>query len=264
MPYLLHEWLNVIVRWTHVFAGILWIGQTYYFTWLDARLSDPKEEGQVWMVHSGGFYAVAKQKSPAAGRTLHWFKWEAAMTWLSGIILLVLVYYMGGLMLAAGDSRLTLGQAIAVSIGLLPLAWLVYDALWQSPLARSYTLAAVISYLLLVATTWGLIQILSARAAYMHVGVIMGTLMAANVWMRILPAQRRLVATAREGSEPDQALATRAKLRSKHNTYMVIPVVFIMLSSHFPVATYGHRYNWLILAGLILAGWVAAHIIRKH
>ncbi len=258
MNYTLQEWLNLFLRWMHVFAGIMWVGATYYFTWLDRRFhsSDPDE---VWMVHSGGFYVVKKESRPSAEHTLHWFKWEAAMTWLSGVLLLILVYYIGGALIESDQS---FKVALAVGIGAIIVGWKVYDLLWLSPLAKSEPLAIAISYALLVALAWWLPQVMSPRAAYLHVGAVLGTCMAANVWERIIPAQKKMVAAAREGRQPDQILADRAKFRSKHNTYIVIPVVFLMLSSHFPVVTRG--YDWKMLAVLTLVGWVVAHIIRKQ
>lgn len=216
------------------------------------------------MVHSGGFYVVEKQKGPELlPRRLHWFRWEAALTWLSGLVLLILVYYFGGALVDPDVADITQGTGIGIGVSVLLLGWLVYDLLWRSPLGRSEVTAATVSFLLLVGISYGLSNVLSGRAAYMHVGALMGTVMAANVWMRILPAQRRMLANARDEKSPDLALAARAKQRTKHNTYMVVPVIFIMLSNHFPVATYGQKYNWLILAGLILVGWAAAKIIRS-
>jgi uncharacterized membrane protein len=254
------EWLNLAIRWFHVFVGILWVGTTFYFTWLDGRLA---EEGRVWMVHSGGFYSVEKQKVVGALPRLHWFRWEAALTWLSGVLLLGLVYYHGGLMVDADVADISAGKAIGIGFGAMILAWPVYDLLARSPLGKSEAGFAVVAFLLLAALSYGLSQALSGRAAYMHVGAVMGTLMAANVWMRILPAQRRMIAAAAEGKEMDAALAARAKLRSKHNTFMAVPVVFIMLSSHYPTATYGQRYAWAILCAMILVGWAAAKLIRR-
>jgi uncharacterized membrane protein len=248
------EWLNLAVRWAHVFAAIMWIGQTYFFTWLDRRFHDEK---QVWMVHSGGFYVVDKQQVPELlPQTLHWFKWEAALTWISGFLLFIIVYYTGGLMTGAKE--------VGVSIALLIAGWIVYDLLWLSPLVRFEKAGAVISYAILVATIWGLTRFYDGRAAYLQAGAMLGTIMAANVWMRILPAQRQLIAATKAGEAPDMTLADRAKQRSKHNTFTVLPVVFIMISNHFPVATYGHEYNWAILAALVLIGWGAAAIIRSH
>jgi uncharacterized membrane protein len=271
MSFNLSEWLNLAVRWIHVFAGILWIGQTYLFTWLDGRLTAEEQAAtrgnaaaQVWMVHSGGFYVVEKQKVPELlpGK-LHWFRWEAALTWLSGMVLLVIVYYMGGVLVDDSVARIGVGTGIAIGTGLLIVTWVIYDQMGQSPVGKSESLFAVVSFLLIVGIAYGLTRVLSGRAAYIHVGAMFGTLMTANVWMRILPAQRKMVAALKEGRKPDAALAARAKLRSKHNTYMVVPVVFIMLSNHFPTATYGNTYNWIILAVLVLVGWGAARIIRN-
>lgn len=271
MDFNVREWLNLVVRWIHVFAGILWIGQTYFFTWLDGRFAAEEEAGataksppQVWMVHSGGFYVVEKQKGPELlPRTLHWFRWEAALTWVSGMVLLVIVYYMGGALVDTSVADLSVGAGAGIGLGLMVVGWFAYDLLWQSPLGRAEGVAAAVCFLLLVGVTYGLTRVLSGRAAYIHVGALLGTLMAANVWLRILPAQRRMLAAARAGKEPDASQGAQAKLRSKHNTYMVVPVVFIMVSNHFPAATYGHKYNWVILAVLVLAGWAAAKLIRR-
>ncbi|HSE32706.1 MAG TPA: urate hydroxylase PuuD [Pyrinomonadaceae bacterium] len=268
----LSEWLNLALRWTHVFAGIMWVGTTYYFTWLDARLTEEEKAAanagnaaQVWMVHSGGFYVVERRKVPdIVSRTLHWFKWEAGTTWLSGFTLLVLVYYIGGGALIDPDVRdLSLLSAVGFGVGVIIVGGVVYDVLMQTPLARNEWLFAAVAYGLIVSLVYGLCQVLSARAAYIHVGALFGTIMAANVWMHILPAQRRMIAALKEGKQPDQRLAAQAKLRSKQNTFMAVPVVFIMISNHFPGVTYGDRYNWLILSGLILLGWIAAKFIRR-
>jgi uncharacterized membrane protein len=211
------------------------------------------------MVHSGGFYIVEKQKRPTLGpNTLHWFRWEAAITWLSGIMLLVMVYYLGGLMV---DDKMETAVPMGAGIAAIVLAWPVYDFLWRSKLGERA--GVVLSYLLIVAAAFGLTRVMDGRAAYIHVGAMLGTLMTLNVWMRILPAQRLMVAALNAGKEPDSGLAGRAKTRSKHNTFMAVPVVFIMVSNHFPVITYGDPANWLILAGLVLAGWVATAFIRR-
>jgi uncharacterized membrane protein len=253
------EWLNLIARWVHVFVGILWIGQTYFFTWLDGRLT---EEGQVWMVHSGGFYVVERRKAPGP-RELRWFRWEAAFTWLSGMILLAVVYYMGGALVDTDVRDISVRTGIAVGLGLLVVAWVVYDLMVRSPLGNNGTLFGAVSFMLLIGVAYGLCHTFSGRAAYIHVGAMFGTIMTANVWMRILPAQRRMIAATKQGKMPDAALAAQAKLRSKHNTYMVVPLIFTMISNHFPVATYGYRYNWAVLAAFILAGWGAARLIRR-
>jgi len=268
----LNEWLNLLFRWTHVFAGIMWVGTTYYFTWLDARLSEEEKavaatgaQAQLWMVHSGGFYVVEKRKVPdLVSRTLHWFRWEAAMTWLSGFALLVLVYYLGGGALIDRDVYdLSLGSAVAIGIGVIVLSGVVYDVMMASPLGRHEKAFAVIAYVLIVALAYGLTHVFSGRAAYIHLGAIFGTIMAANVWMHILPSQRKMIAALNAGRKPDEQLSARAKLRSKQNTFMAVPVVFIMISNHYPGVTYGERNNWLILSGLVLAGWIAAKFIRR-
>jgi len=268
----LSEWLNLIVRWVHVFAGIMWVGTTYYFTWLDARLTEEEKAAratagpaQIWIVHSGGFYVVEKRKVPdELSRKLHWFRWEAGTTWLSGFALLVIIYYLGGGALIDQDVMdLSLGSAVAIGIGVLIVGWLVYDLMMLSPLGRNEKAFAGVAYVLLVATTYGLTRVFSGRAAYIHVGAILGTIMAANVWMRILPAQRKMIEAIKAGNKPDEALAAQAKLRSKQNTFMAVPLVFIMISNHFPGVTYGERNSWAVLAGLILLGWIAAKFIRR-
>ncbi len=216
------------------------------------------------MVHSGGFYVVGKQKALAVTpERVRWFRWEAAITWLSGMFLLVLVYYMGGLLIDRDVADISIGAGVALGVSVLAVGWFLYDLIWQSPLGKAEGAAAVMCFILLAGVVLGLTHIFSGRAAYMHVGALLGTVMAANVWMRILPAQRRMIAALAEGKPPDPALSARAKLRSKHNTFMVVPVVFIMVSNHFPVATYGNRYNGVILLVLILLGWGAAKILRR-
>lgn len=268
----LSEWLNLVARWVHVFAGIMWVGTTYYFTWLDARLSEEEKaaratgtSAQIWMVHSGGFYTVEKRKVPdELSRKLHWFRWEAATTWLSGMALLVIVYYIGGgAMIDRDVADLSVAQAVGLGVGVLVIGWLAYDLMMISPLGKNEKAFAVTSYGLIVAVAYGLTRVLSGRAAYIHVGAMFGTIMAANVWMRILPAQRKMIEAIKAGRKPDEALAAQAKLRSKQNTFLAVPVVFIMISNHYPSATYGDRYNWVILSALILLGWIAAKVIRR-
>jgi uncharacterized membrane protein len=268
----LSEWLNLLFRWIHVFAGIMWVGTTYYFTWLDARLTEEEKATantgvvpQVWMVHSGGFYVVERRKVPdLVSRTLHWFRWEAGTTWLSGFALLVLIYYLGGGALVDPDVReLSAGVAVALGIGAIIAGGVVYDLMMLSPLGRNERLFAAVAYVLIVALSFGLTRIFSARAAYIHVGALFGTIMAANVWMHILPAQKKMIAALNEGRKPDERFSAQAKLRSKQNTFMAVPVVFIMISHHYPGVTYGDRYNWIILSVLILLGWIAAKFIRR-
>jgi uncharacterized membrane protein len=268
----LSEWLNLVFRWVHVFAGIMWVGTTYYFTWLDARLTEEEKAAasagvtpHVWMVHSGGFYVVERRKVPdLVSRTLHWFRWEAFTTWLSGFALLVLIYYLGGGALVDPDVReLSTGVAVALGIGVIVAGGFIYDVMMMSPLKRNEKLFAAVAYVLIVAFSYGLTRVFSARAAYIHIGAMFGTIMAANVWMHILPAQKRMIAALNEGRKPDERLSAQAKLRSKQNTFMAVPVVFIMISHHYPGVTYGDRYNWIILSVLILLGWIAAKFIRR-
>jgi uncharacterized membrane protein len=263
------EWLNLLSRWFHVFAAILWVGSTYYFTWLDGRFQEEERESageprepEVWMVHSGGFYVVGKRKTPSLKR-LHWFRWEAALTWLSGMVLLTVVYYHGGAMVDPDVRDISATTAGLFGIGMLVAGWIVYDLLVQSPLGRNEKAFAVVAFALVVGASYVSTHVLSGRAAFLHVGAAFGTIMAANVWMRILPAQRRMIAAVKESRAPDPAEGARAKLRSKHNTFMVVPLVFTMISNHYPVSTYGHDYNWLILSALVLVGWIAAKIVRR-
>ena len=255
-----------------LFRSIMWVGTTYYFTWLDARLTEEEKavaatgaSAQIWMVHSGGFYVVERRKVPdLASRTLHWFRWEAGVTWLSGFGLLVLIYYLGGGALIDRDVYdISHGWAVVLGIGVILASGFVYDVMMSSPLGRNEKAFAVVAYILIVALAYGLTQVFSARAAYIHLGAIFGTIMAANVWMHILPSQRKMIAALKEGRKPDERLSARAKLRSKQNTFMAVPVVFIMISNHYPGVTYGDRYNWIILSLLVLAGWIAAKFIRR-
>jgi uncharacterized membrane protein len=179
------------------------------------------------------------------------------------MMLLVVVYYLGGALVDPDVRDISVAAAVAFSIGLLVAGWVVYDLLMLSPLGKNELAFALVGYALLVGVAYLLTQVLSGRAAYIHMGALMGTLMVANVWMRILPAQRKMIAATSAGQTPDARLAAQAKLRSKQNTFMAVPVVFTMISNHFPTATYGSRYNWIILSVLILGGWVAAKIIRR-
>jgi len=268
MEFDLNEWLHIITRWVHVFAGILWIGTTYFFTWLDGRFhemadsgKENSDESKVWMVHSGGFYVVGKQTKPARIATkLHWFKWEAAITWLSGMVLLVLVYYTGGLLVDAMYDETT---SILIGFGSLVVAWFVYDFLWNSPLGSNERLGVIISFILAVVAIYGFSKLYGGRTAYIQAGAMFGTLMTANVWIRILPGQRKMVAALQNGEQPDLTLAARAKMRSKHNTFMIVPVVFIMISNHYPVGTYSSDGNWVVLSAVVFIGWVAAKFLRR-
>ena len=265
------EWLNLGVRWFHVFAGIMWVGQTYYFTWLDGQfakleknVSSGAAPSSVWMVHSGGFYTVEKKKSLGVGpEQVHWFRWEALMTWLSGMVLLFLVYYSSGGLIDTDVADISQTRGIMIGLAVLVGGWLVYDLAAQSRLSKSEGAFAGFAFIMTAAVGWVLLRALSGRAAYIHVGAMLGTIMTANVWFRILPAQRKMISAAAAGFHFDTSLSAQAKLRSKHNTFMAVPVVFLMISNHFPVATYGNRYSWAILIALVLVGWVAAKLIRS-
>jgi len=222
--------------------------------------------GELWMVHSGGFYEVVKRRVLAPGempRTLHWFMWEAYTTWITGMLLLGIVYYFSGgvYLIDRSVSGLGLGAAIGISLGLLVAAWLVYDALWRSPLARSPALAAGVGFALIVATSYGLTRIYPGRAAFIQLGAMLGTIMVTNVAHVIIPAQRAMVAATRAGRAADAALGVRAKQRSTHNHYLTLPVLFTMLSNHFP-STYGSRHAWLVLALLVITGAALKYVMN--
>ena len=262
----LADWANLLLRWAHFVAGIAWIGSSFYFIWLDRALTKPEHakpgvEGDLWMVHSGGFYQVEKRR-PGPGEVpavLHWFKWEAMLTWITGIALLILVFYLGGAyLLDPSVSRISRGAAIVLGIGLIVLGWPMYDGVWRSPLARRPPIAAAVSLGLLTAVTVLVCRLFSGRAAFMHVGALLGTIMVANVWERILPAQRQMLDATRAGRPADFTLGERAKQRSVHNSYMTFPLLLIMLSNHFP-ATYASPLNWLVLLLLGVAGAFVRH-----
>ena len=267
----IREWLNLSLRWFHVFAAILWVGQTYYFTWLDGQFrrleKNAAEAGiplQVWMVHSGGFYTVAKQNSLGVlPGQVRWFRWEALMTWLSGMALLFLIYYSSAGLIDTDVANISQAAGISIGLAVLVGGWFFYDLAARSPLGKSEAAFAAFSLIMTAAISRGLMHVLSGRAAYIEVGAMFGTIMTANVWFRILPSQRKMIATAAAGALFDASLGAQAKLRSKHNTFMAVPVVFIMISNHFPVATYGNTYGWEILVALVVIGWAAAKLIRE-
>jgi uncharacterized membrane protein len=259
------DWLNLAVRWLHFIAGIAWIGASLYFVMLDNSLKPAKKEtdrnrgchGELWAVHGGGFYNSQKfltgPKGEPLADDLHWSKWEAYTTWLSGMALLAIIYWWGANAYLIDRSVLELSApaAIAISAGSFVAGWFVYDTLCRT--VRNELALAIIVYVLLVAASWGYAQVFGARAAYIHVGVLIGTLMVWNVFFHIIPGQKRMVAEIRAGREPDPRPGIVGKQRSVHNTYFTLPVLFIMISNHYPM-TYGHRHGWAILAVFILAG----------
>lgn len=265
------EWLNLSVRWVHMITGVAWIGASFYFVWLENNLNrvNPKDglSGDLWAIHGGGIYHLEKYKlaPPSMPENLHWFKWEAYFTWLSGIALLCLVFYYNPMLyLVAPGSGLTGPEGVAIGIGALIAGWFVYDFLCDSPLGKKPALLGFILFVLLIAAAYGFSKVFSGRGAYLHVGAIIGTIMVGNVFRIIMPAQRALVAAIAENRTPDPTLPAKGLLRSRHNNYFTLPVLFIMISNHFP-STYGSQYNWLILAGIaVLAVLVRHYFNTRH
>ena len=268
------EWLDFLARWLHVIAGIAWIGTSFYFVAVDNHLRTPEEPedarrgvaGEEWEIHGGGFYQVQKFRvaPPKLPDPLHWFKWEAYTTWLSGFALLIVLYYVNARTYLVDPSvaDLTPTEGILISIGLLVAAWLVYDALCRA--VPSQLVIAIAVTALTTVAAWGCSQLFSARAAYIQVGAMLGTIMVANVFFVIIPAHHKLLRAIKEGREPDPAPGIRAKERSVHNNYLTLPVLFAMLSPHFP-ATYGHSYSWLILVVMMLIGaWIRLYFNLRH
>jgi uncharacterized membrane protein len=269
------DWLNLLARWLHVIAGIVWIGSSFYFIALDNHLRPPRDErdaeagvgGETWEIHGGGFYNIKKYlvAPRVLPETLHWFKWEAYTTWLSGFALMIVLYYLNAdtYLIDKSVADLSTGVAVAISIGLLAAAWLVYDLLCRLLAAQPLVLAALLLGLLTL-SAWGIEHLFSGRAVYLQVGAMLGTMMVGNVFFVIIPAHWELVRAKEAGREPDPAANERAKLRSVHNNYLTLPVVFTMLSNHFPF-TYGHSYAWLILVVLLVIGaWIRHFFNLRH
>lgn len=264
------EWLNLGVRWIHMIVGVAWIGASFYFVWLENNLnrSNPREglSGDLWAIHGGGIYHLEKYKlaPPTMPDNLHWFKWEAYSTWLSGVALLCVVFYANPtLYLLAPGSSLSGIEGVGIGLGSLFVGWFIYSLLCDSPLGKRPALLGLILFVLLVAAAWGFSQVFSGRGAYLHVGAIMGTIMVGNVFRIIMPAQRALVAAIAENRAPDPSLPAKGLLRSRHNNYFTLPVLFIMISNHFP-STYGSQYNWLILAGIALLAVLVRHYFNTR
>lgn len=263
----LEQWLGLVLRWAHVITGVAWIGTSFYFNWLNARIAAPETPepgvgGELWSVHGGGFYRVVKYTVAPTRlpRTLHWFKREAYATWWSGASLLVLLYYVGAreYLIDPAVSSIGPGAAVALGIAVLVLPWTVYDLLCRSPLGSRPRVLAAVGFALVTALAWGLSHVFSARAAYLHVGAALGTIMAANVFRVIIPAQRDMVAALSAGRAPDAARGRQGALRSLHNNYLTLPVLFVMVSNHSP-ATYGNPWGWAILAMLFVIGVLVRH-----
>jgi len=270
------DWLQLILRWVHLITGIAWIGASFYFVWLDNSLESPRDPadadkgigGELWAVHGGGFYVVRKfrvapETLPA---TLHWFKWEAYWTWISGFALLVVMYYLHPRVYLIDKATADLAplQAIGISFALIVVGWIFYDQLCKRlGLEREAWIAGtMIAFVALVA--WGLSQLFSGRGMYIQIGAMLGTIMVANVAHVIIPSQRRLVKAKEQGVAPDPIDGLRGKQRSVHNNYFTLPVLFVMISNHYPL-TYGHRQAWLVLiAILLLAAYVRHFFNLRH
>ena len=264
---ILWDWAGFAVRWLHVITAIAWIGSSFYFVALDLGLRKapdlpPGAHGEEWQVHGGGFYHIRKYlvAPEAMPEHLTWFKWESYATWLSGAALLMIVYWVGAELYLIDPSRadLAVWQAIALSAGSLTIGWIVYDALCKSPLGERPTVLMLLLFVLLVAMSWGYHQIFSGRAALLHLGAFTATIMTANVFLIIMPNQRIVVADLKAGRKPDPKYGKIAKLRSTHNNYLTLPVVFLMLSNHYPLA-FATDYSWIIAALVFLMGVTIRH-----
>ena len=270
------EWLNLLARWVHFITGVAWIGASFYFIWLDNHLEAPRQAGddekgvggELWSVHGGGFYhsqkyRVAPQVLP---ETLHWFKWEAYSTWLSGMFLLILVYWYGAQVYLIDPTVAELSPVVAVSIAAAAIvgSWVIYDLLCKTRLGNNDRLFGIVLLVLVSLLAWGLCELFSGRGAYIHFGVVLGTIMVANVFFVIIPGQRRMVEAAERGETPDPRDGINAKLRSVHNTYFTLPVLFVMTSNHYAM-TYNHEYNWAILIAIALAGaLIRIYFVARH
>ncbi len=266
------EWASLLLRWAHLIAGIGWIGASFHFIALDLGLKRSKQDvfgvtGESWSVHGGGFYHVRKYgvAPQAMPKDLHWYQWDAYATWLTGFALMFVVYYLGAerYLIDPTVRELSAGWAVALSVLFLAAGWFVYDGLCRSPLARDGRTLAALLFVLMVATAYGLSLVFSGRAAFLHVGAIIATAMSANVFFVIIPNQKKVVAALVAGETPDPALGRAAKLRSTHNNYLTLPVLFMMISNHYPM-TFGHRWNWVVVAFVLLIGFVIRHFFNRR
>ncbi|MBC2861300.1 urate hydroxylase PuuD [Stappia sp. 28M-7] len=265
------DWLAFALRWLHVVTAIAWIGSSFYFIALDLGLRKAPDlpagaHGEEWQVHGGGFYHIRKYLVAPATLPEHltWFKWESYATWLSGFALMCVVYYAGADLYMIDPSVMELSRlgAIALSIASIAFGWIVYDLLCRSPLGRSTTGLMLLLYVVLVAMAWGYTQVFTGRAAFLHLGAFTATIMSANVFMIIIPNQKKVVAALLAGKTPDPALGAQAKQRSLHNNYLTLPVVFLMLSNHYPLA-FATQYNWAIASLVFLMGVTIRHFFNS-
>jgi uncharacterized membrane protein len=269
---ILAESASAVLRWLHVIAGIAWIGSSFYFIHLDLSLRPrpglpPGVKGDEWQVHGGGFYHMMKYLVAPAQMPDHltWFKWEAYTTWLSGFALLVFVYYLGAdlFLIDKAVLDLTAVQAALIAFFSLAVAWLVYEALCRSPLGKYDVALALVGYVFLVALTYGFTHVFSGRGAFTQIGALIGTIMVANVFVIIIPYQKKSVAAMLAGKTPDPRWGALGKQRSVHNNYLTLPVVFLMLSNHYPLF-YATRFNWLIVAIVLAIGPVIRHFFNAR
>ncbi|MBT4618791.1 MAG: hypothetical protein HOB98_20340 [Gammaproteobacteria bacterium] len=268
------DWFSVIVRWLHLITGIAWIGASLHFAWLDNSLEEPDEDqkaqgikGDLWAIHGGGIYNFNKYAlaPPTWPSVLHWSKWEAYTTWITGTLLMVAVYYLQAQSYLVGSDKWIVDPnvAIAASVGYLLSGMLVYEALVRSPLRHQAMLFAGLLAVFIALQCWLATKLFSDRAAFLHVGALMGTIMAGNVFLGIIPAQKKFVAAVQAGQDPDPAPAAFAKQRSMHNNYFTLPVLFCMISNHYPFL-YGHSYNWVILIAIMAITAYARHFFNQR
>ncbi|TNE36478.1 MAG: cysteine desulfurase [Alphaproteobacteria bacterium] len=264
MEILYHEWISLLVRWLHIITGIAWIGSSFFFVFLDLSLRKRPHvpegvSGESWLVHGGGFYHVNKwMVAPETmPEDLHWFKWESYYTWMSGFALLAVVYYMGANSFLIDRNVLALEpwQAIGLSMICLASGWVIYDLLCRSPIGSHIGWLAVSVFVLVVGASYVFGELFAARAAFLHVGAMIGTMMTGNVFFIIIPNQKKVVAALKAGDQPDPALGLQAKQRSTHNNYLTLPVLLMMISNHYPM-TFGAAHNWVVVAGILIVGGV--------
>ena len=272
MEFFISDWLNLLIRWAHMVVGIGWIGTSFYFIALDLALR--RREGQpegvmgsAWLVHGGGFYNVEKYLVAPDNLPpdLKWYQWEAYLTWVTGFALLVVQYYWNAsaYLIDPAVADLTPWQAIAISVVSLAVGWFVYDGICRSPIGANTGLLAAILFVLVVASAWGFSQVFSGRGALIHVGALVGTFMAVNVFGVIIPNQKKVTASLLAGEAPDPALGKIAKQRSIHNNYLTLPVLLMMVSNHYPLLT-NHQHSWILVALVMVMGAMVRHFINRH